>query len=353
MLDTSEIWWRDHFNVLLEHGYRLRPRYHPDWRPSWFDDPKKSPILCEDSIINPFSKTTDATRVSDNLTVYLKKISKRSNERAIAQYLTSGERPQDPRNHCIPILDHFELEGDESIEIIVMPLLRPLDKPPFSSVDEVVDFVRQTLEGLSFIHGQNVAHRDCTYLNIMMDGGQMYPKGFHPVRFNFLPTEFEPAPYRKRSEVKGVKYFFLDFGISTHFQDGDTREVVGRKCGDGDVPELSSLIPYDPFATDVFILGNLYKDRLLARYVNLKFLSSLIEAMTQEDPDDRPSSKKALELFEELFKRQRPHTLQWYLKDAKTGRLQRLVLDVMSIRRVGTKLARDLISTHLPVCRRI
>ena len=31
----SEVWWRDHSKVLENHGYRLRPRYRPDWVPSW------------------------------------------------------------------------------------------------------------------------------------------------------------------------------------------------------------------------------------------------------------------------------------------------------------------------------
>jgi len=31
----SEKWWRDRYHVLEKRGYRLRPRYHPDWVPSW------------------------------------------------------------------------------------------------------------------------------------------------------------------------------------------------------------------------------------------------------------------------------------------------------------------------------
>jgi|SRR5712671_2445516 len=34
-LFPSETWWRDRYHELESHGYTLRPRYHPDWEPSW------------------------------------------------------------------------------------------------------------------------------------------------------------------------------------------------------------------------------------------------------------------------------------------------------------------------------
>ena len=56
VLRFSEPWWRDHFELLESHGYRLRPRYKPGWEPSW----KKSgqtPWLCEDHVINTVSSS--------------------------------------------------------------------------------------------------------------------------------------------------------------------------------------------------------------------------------------------------------------------------------------------------------
>jgi hypothetical protein len=32
---SSEIWWRDRYHDIEARGYRLRARYHPDWKPSW------------------------------------------------------------------------------------------------------------------------------------------------------------------------------------------------------------------------------------------------------------------------------------------------------------------------------
>ena len=44
-----EVWWRDRFAMLESHGYRLRPRYHPDWKPSWLDT-DVNPTYAEDSV---------------------------------------------------------------------------------------------------------------------------------------------------------------------------------------------------------------------------------------------------------------------------------------------------------------
>ena len=34
-LFSWELWWRDRYHVLERRGHKLRPRYHPDWVPSW------------------------------------------------------------------------------------------------------------------------------------------------------------------------------------------------------------------------------------------------------------------------------------------------------------------------------
>ncbi len=47
-LTINEIFWRDHCVWLRECGYKLRPRFQPDWIPSWTGTDKMS-ILCEDS----------------------------------------------------------------------------------------------------------------------------------------------------------------------------------------------------------------------------------------------------------------------------------------------------------------
>ena len=47
-LDPREVWWRDRYKTLSDHGYLLRPRYSPQWVPSW-KTLNKNWKDCEDS----------------------------------------------------------------------------------------------------------------------------------------------------------------------------------------------------------------------------------------------------------------------------------------------------------------
>ena len=48
-LKPEEYWWRDRQKWLEEQGYMLRPRYQPDWVPSWRVTKATIPYFCEDS----------------------------------------------------------------------------------------------------------------------------------------------------------------------------------------------------------------------------------------------------------------------------------------------------------------
>ncbi len=46
-LFPDEFFWRAHYTWLQDQGYLLRPRYHPNWTPSWHGT-KKDADECED-----------------------------------------------------------------------------------------------------------------------------------------------------------------------------------------------------------------------------------------------------------------------------------------------------------------
>ena len=75
----------------------------------------------------------------------IKRIKAASSELEICRYFSDLERREDIDSHCVPILDDFPDAIDPQIHFIVMPLLRICNDPPFSFVDEVVEFVEQTL----------------------------------------------------------------------------------------------------------------------------------------------------------------------------------------------------------------
>jgi len=96
----------------------------------------------------------------------------------------------------------------------------------------------------------------------MMDADAMYPEGFHPIRTMYKADYSGYAPYVSRS-VAGVKYYFVDFGISVHIpEDAYPKLVTGHLGRDQTPPDLSTTVPYDPFMLDIYIMGNMFKSEL-------------------------------------------------------------------------------------------
>ncbi|EJC99800.1 uncharacterized protein FOMMEDRAFT_127984 [Fomitiporia mediterranea MF3/22] len=317
--------------MLERHGYLLRPRFRPDWIPSWLNT-NKSPLLFEDSFFNPMPMIIDAKRMSDGTQVIIKAVERNAKESNIGLYLSSGDHANDSENHCIPFYEIVRDDEAPSLEFIIMPLLRPFNDPPFFSVDEVLDFMQQTLQGLGFMHKLGVAHRDCSDENIMFDAAEMYPKGFHASLWSFDAAGNVARPLR-RSDVRSVKYYFTDFGLSSRFKEGEPRLVSGREGLDQDVPELSSFKTYDPFAVDIYILGNVFKRHLTTKFTNIQFLTPLVESMTQQVPEKRPSSADALKQFNELVSDIPGYARRWVLKDVGGGKLTSVIQDAGSVRR--------------------
>ena len=96
----------------------------------------------------------------------------------------------------------------------------------------------------------------------MMDGRSLFPEGHHPVDMHLTPDVSRHARRLSRSE-HDVKYYFIDFGMSSYFKEGEPPYVLGAKGADRDAPELSDEHPYNPFMLDVFILGHVYEVQFL------------------------------------------------------------------------------------------
>lgn len=93
----------------------------------------------------------------------------------------------------------------------------------------------------------------------MMDGDALYSERTHPVFTSFALNLSGELRSRWRVDVP-IKYYFIDFGISTRFRKSDDSLVLGVAGRDQSVPELSSTEKYDPFKTDIYIIGNTLRE---------------------------------------------------------------------------------------------
>lgn len=310
-MQRTEVWWQGHQPWLEKQGYMLRSRYLPNWKPSWLDekgsrkDPNKPISFYEDAqMLDRGFTICDATRLSDKSRVSLKLVhpSDHPFEADIGKFLSSSALSGDVNNHCVPILEVIDVPEEEDLIIIVMPLLRSWDSPPPQTVGEVVDLFSQLVEGLKFMHNHNVAHRDISILNVMMDGS-MFPDGWHPCDDEMDPTFTKDARFYSRSR-RPPKYYFIDFGISRHYEPGHGPILEPPiRGGDKSVPEFTSGAPCDPFATDIYYLGNFIREGILKEFNGCDFIKPLVTEMVQDDPAKRPTIDEVATRFAAMRKK--------------------------------------------------
>lgn len=181
-----------------------------------------------------------------------------------------------------------------------MPFLRLHNDPHFKTVGEAVEFFRQVFEvrtpllgredgltpftkhkayslcmstispigemfGLVFCMILNV-HRDCMYLNIMMDPEPMFPNLYHPA-FPDQKRDFSSqVKYYSRTE-RPTRYYLIDFSLSRKYEvDNLSPLELPITGGDNTVPEFQGEKyneASDPFATDVCYVGNVIQKYFL------------------------------------------------------------------------------------------
>ena len=98
----------------------------------------------------------------------------------------------------------------------------------------------------------------------MMDARAMYPKGHHPVRIDCAPdghSLVQPDGLRWK-RVPLVQYYFIDFEMAIAFSPGEQHLMIGTQ---GNAPELSNSVAYDPFKADVFSLGTVFREHVVSR----------------------------------------------------------------------------------------
>lgn len=351
-LATPELYWRDRQPWLQERGYVLRSRYKPDWVPSW-QATKKTFFECEDGLKLEHPYIMDATRISDGALVSLKKVSATVHpyEVDIGRFFCSEEMASYPDNHCVPLWDVLEDPSEDKVLILVMPLLRSCNDPEFETIGEVVDFIRQLITGLKFMHAHHVAHRDIMLRNVMLDPKSMYPDMYHP-RHRTERRDFKgTAKFYSRTE-RPTKYYYVDFGLSRKYDpaDGPPLElpILG---GDKTVPEFQGEgynIAVDPFPTDIYYLGNLIRMAFLQYYPDFHFLHALVADMVQSDPQKRPPIEEVASRFTEATSKLSSRSLRGRLRQRNESAIVRLLLGIGHMFRTAKYVVKRLPPVPIP-----
>ncbi|KAH8989695.1 kinase-like domain-containing protein [Lactarius akahatsu] len=295
-----ELWWAARQETLERAGYMLRSRYRPGWRPSWVTTGKHY-FNSEDGQIQSLRLCMDATRISDGRPVMLKRLLSKEGpyELQINKLFSTGPLSSDPRNHCARLIDVIQLPNEDPI--MVHPLLRPFDEPPLQTYGEFVTFFTQICEGVQFMHSNNVAHRDCTWRNIMLDPTHMYPDSFHPVALGRSRDFRHKAKGYSRTR-RPTRYLLIDFGLSRRYDPANGPPLdEPLHGGDRSAPEhRDEETPRNPFPTDVYYLGNLVRQHYMQKCKGFEFIESLITDMVQEDPEKRPNMDEVVSRFSDI-----------------------------------------------------
>ncbi|KAH6890066.1 other/AgaK1 protein kinase [Coprinopsis sp. MPI-PUGE-AT-0042] len=309
-LSEKEVYWRDHYQWLFERGYRLRSRYHPDWVPSWQSDREKRE--CEDYWNRRVSSTmNDAFQVSDDRHVVLKRVSKSESpeEVKILRYFSQDDVAADPKNHCIPLLDVLAPPDDEENEIVVLPLLRLYDDPPFDTVGEALAFSEKCLKVLPFYI--NIAPSDVKGDNVLMDSKALGIPDFHFSRQHMNRDGSAPIKPKYRRTERWPRYYLIDFGFSSQYAPEEMPpSVPPLPASDPSLPELAaSSHRFDPFPSDVYYIGNWIRMELVdgnplnslrPGFKTLEFLRPLIEDMTRHQPRERVTVDEAVRRLDSI-----------------------------------------------------
>ncbi|KZW02824.1 hypothetical protein EXIGLDRAFT_744343 [Exidia glandulosa HHB12029] len=344
MLGPFEYWWACNYNLIFERGYRLRDRYAPNALDSWLngimsdDEARRKGLLdkpvsrtcSSDELVTTalqdddidLCKGMDAQRVSDNGQVWIKRCSLKSPDdppESVMELVINAmiKDENDPQNRFLPLLDHFVVHDETSWEFIdynerfvclVFPWVIPVDQHPWRIAAEAMDFVRQLLEGLSFLHRRRIAHRDIHRDNILMSPLPIFYAGVNPLRninVTALMDDLIEKPYRDRIEVP-ASYWYIDLGLSSYFREGSPHQV-SWEGGVHKLPEVFGTttpsveerlnppaVLYDPFVGDVWQLGTTLR---IFFGKSIPSLNPLFRAMTDWDPSKRPTADQCLADF--------------------------------------------------------
>ncbi|KAL7281812.1 hypothetical protein ACG7TL_005135 [Trametes sanguinea] len=199
------------------------------------------------------------------------------------------------------------LDTPTDCSFLVMPMWgSPICLERMQRVRDIVQFIRCTLRGLSYLHGLRIVHRDICEQNIVVN---CHSPGASLDEF--------PDVLSRHWGTDNVTYALIDFGQSLQLP-LDTSIVNCRRPGEETAIGMSINKPvdgnlgeafYNPFSYDVAALGFLYRYYFAEAVPVLPGLAALFDRMTDYCPSRRMTAQEALRWFEDMVAQQPPACL--------------------------------------------
>ncbi|KZV62840.1 hypothetical protein PENSPDRAFT_590775 [Peniophora sp. CONT] len=200
--------------------------------------------------------------------IMIKAVGLRSREAHIVRRLSSPAMRNDPRNHCIPILDIISVP-DQDLTLLVMEEwsseLMP-DTP--CCLRLFLRALRSCVLHMVFLHEHRIAHLDISLRNLVTD-------------------------YQGH-------YACIDYEASRCFEGVDDPRIhIDR--GTELPPEMERGEGGDPFAADVWAMGILFLRALHMTGRNVPELVPIIRDMLADEPCERPRAPAVLRAFDAML----------------------------------------------------
>ncbi|KAJ3509594.1 hypothetical protein NLJ89_g5145 [Agrocybe chaxingu] len=252
-----------------------------------------------------------AARDESNRDVVIKLLGKRSDSPDISEeyqilcLLNTESAREDQRNATLPVLEFIDYED---WKFAVMPMWCGSAAYPLLTSEECLNLASQLLHALAYLHEKNIAHRDISPDNLVLNYHGHLPDLFFWSQPEGNGKFCVPIPFKPVPEFRStfpVKYSLIDFGYSVHFPPDTPRSerlINDRRGRPTRAPEVDSDHLYDPFTTDVYQAAQMIFSWFGWRILNeVPKLLDLMHDMTSANPADRISVDSAASRMKILY----------------------------------------------------
>ncbi|GJJ15771.1 hypothetical protein Clacol_010049 [Clathrus columnatus] len=296
--------WNEHERWLISRGYSIQPRTKNS-RLVLSNRKEGEKLKHGDFLACKGLEWAEAVRIDDNEIVYLKITSpeSESEESGINEFIYHPVASPEPFNHCLKPLEILEFPSAKDTKILVLPAYPLFDPRKLIDVGDAIDFFRQIIEGIMFLHQLHIAYGGCRSENIVVQTTKSYGDSMRRA-LRLASSSIKGTNPIVPSTTRVIRrYHLVDFSQSRGY---DPNKVPGN----ADLTD-QAILPFreDPFSIDVYDLGMLIKELVESRE-GLDFMRPLISDMTQEHPPHRPKVEDVMLRFESGNRSIDPQQLQ-------------------------------------------